>query len=358
MFDEGWVKEGIDPSQFVKVDYLRAEYAAEIATHFSIDINVVKDAAQFSDALVLDWKFGGLSKYIDKEYLEEEKGITADADWKVLKLAYEQGLKAVDVAAIDVKGYSLEYLKELAQELKVPFGQLKKLDKEEIDAIKEFALDDAKGLKLAVDTGKLESFFKVDYFRTKEAAEIAFNFNSENAYTAKATQEYIAGEADQEGLDASAVVDKEWYKTQYAADLEANKATIDIDASGTIEDGELVDYITGAGLEKGNNPSKAIDFATYRAEGSASAQDLLTAYGAASLDEISYAETLDHMLTVGVEKGYVLSSSLVDLQTYKAEYGAEIVKQFNVADVASLTNEQVFQFQVTVGVEIGINAYI
>ncbi|MCX8121884.1 MAG: hypothetical protein N3E45_13855 [Oscillatoriaceae bacterium SKW80] len=358
MFDEGWVKEGIDPTKYVNVEYLRNEYAAKIATDFKIDIKIVKDKAQFTDALILDWKFGGLSKYIDKKYLEKVKGITADADWKIVKLAYEKGLKAADVSPFDIKGYTKKYLKELAKELKLPFGQLKKLDKEEIDAIKEFALDDEKGLKLLKDAGKLDVFFKVDYFRNQKAAEIAFNYNVENAFSAKATQKYITGEAYKEGLEASLVIDKEWYKTKYAADIEANKATIDVNGNGKIEDGELVDYITGEGLEKGNNPSKAIDFATYRAEGSASAKDLLTAYGATSIKEISYSQTLAHMLTVGVEKGYVLSPNLVDLQTYKAQYGAEIAKQFNVADVASLTNEQVFQFQMTTGLEIGINPYV
>ena len=349
-----WVTEGLDVTEFVNVDYLRAEFAVEIAKYFNVSVDIVQDTTQFTDALVLDWQLGGLSKYIDKEYLEETKSITGEADWQIIKLAYDQGLKAADVSAFDVETYSKTFLKEIAEALKIPYGQLKKLDKEEIAKIKEFAFSE-EGLQLAEDEEVLETTYKTDYFRNQKAEEVAANYNAENAYDVKpeTTQEYMA-QAAEEGLETSEVIDQEWYRTTYADDLETNQATIDKNGDAQIDEAELNDYITGEGLKKGNNTSQAVDFQKYRTD---YAQDLLTEFGATSIDQVTYEQTLNFMLTTGLEKGYSTSAKIMDLAQYEQQYGAEMAKQLGVQVGTDFTYEQTFQFSLTIGVEMGINPY-
>jgi hypothetical protein len=351
---KAWVTEGLDVTEFVKVDYLRTEFAVEIAKYFDVSVDIVQDTTQFTDSLILDWKLGGLSKYIDKEYLEDTKSITGDADWKIIKLAYDQNLKSADVSAFDVEVYSKNFLKEIAQALKIPYGQLKKLDKEEIAKIKEFGFGE-EGLKLAEDKELVTTAYKTDYFRNQKAEEVAANYNAENAYTVKPeiTQEYMA-QASGEGLETSEVIDKEWYKTTYASDLETNKATIDKNADAEIDDIELKDYITGEGLKKGNNTSQAIDFQEYRTK---YAQDLLTEFGATTIDQVTYEQTLNFMVTTGLEKGYATSTKVMSLDQYEQQYGAEMAKQLGVQVGTDFTYQQTFEFSLTVGTQIGINPY-
>ncbi|MCT7948660.1 hypothetical protein NG798_02550 [Ancylothrix sp. C2] len=347
-----WVTEGLDVTEFVNVDYLRAEFAVDLAKHFDVSIDIVKDTTQFTDELVLDFTLGGLSKYIDKEYLEETKSITGEADWQIIKVAYDQDLKAADVSTFDVETYSKTFLKEIAEALKIPYGQLKKLDKEEIAKIQEFAFSE-EGLQLAENEAVLETTYKTDYFRNQE--EVAANFNAENAYTDKpeATQEYMA-QAAEEGLETSEVIDQEWYRTTYADDLETNQATIDKNGDAQIDEAELNDYITGEGLEKGNNPSQAVDFQKYRTD---YAQDLLTEYSATSIDQVTYEQTLNFMMTTGIEKGYSTSTKIMDLAQYEQQYGAEMAKQLGVQVGTDFSYQQTYEFSLTIGVQIGINPY-
>jgi Ca2+-binding RTX toxin-like protein/translation elongation factor EF-1beta len=360
MFDQGWTVDGIDPSEYVNADYLRAEFSVEIAKHFNISVDTVLDATQFSDELVLDWKFGGLSDYADYEYLVEEKGFTGTTEWQILAQAYEQGLTASDVCDVDVAKYSKEFLKELADELKLPYGQLKKLDKWEVDEIREFALSDD-GIELAKGKNLLKDLFKTEYFRGKKGEEVAENYNEDNVYgddEAK-TQDFMSGEAPTQGIGTSGVMDVSWFKAQYLDSedsplTEEEKAGVDADGDGTTTDAEVYDFMTGEGLEKGLNPSQAVDMEQYR---TTHQQDLLTAYGATNIAEVSYQETIEHMVTVGVQQGFVLSTQLIAFATYEQQYGAQMAQYYNVAEGTDFTNEQTFKFQLTAGVEIGINPY-
>ncbi len=155
------------------------------------------------------------------------------------------------------------------------------------------------------------------------------------------------------GLNASPAIDLEWYSTNYAAELEADKAIIDIDGNGEVDNAELYDYVTGVGLEKGLNPSALIDFEAFRAEGSASAQDLLTYYDATSLEEVSYTETLEYMLSAGLEAGH-LPYDKVDLEAYIAANTDKLIQYYGVAAIDQVSKVDAFNYMFGSGLEMAI----
>jgi hypothetical protein len=248
---------------------------------------------------------------------------------------------------VDMEGYLGQYGEEVAAEFGVEADKVAELD---VAKILEFAK--GKGLKLGLD---LAAFADVDAFRQNLAADIAFNYRLEQVYnlTAESTFSFMVTDGIDAGLDASPAIDIEWYKTNYAAELETDRTTIDIDGNGEIDNAELYDYITGVGLEKGQNPSDLIDFAAFRAEGSASTQDLLSFYGATSLEEVSYTETLEYMLSAGLEVGH-LPSDKVDLEAYIATNADRLIQHYGVAAIDRVSKVDAFNYMFGSGFEMAI----
>ncbi|NJN63289.1 MAG: hypothetical protein HC795_18795, partial [Coleofasciculaceae cyanobacterium RL_1_1] len=111
----------------------------------------------------------------------------------------------------------------------------------------------------------LGDFVDVNFLRQTFEADLLTEYRVQNVYNVgKAeTVGFIEGRGRTfGGLNLSAAIDFEFYRSTYAAQINANTTTIDTDQSGAIDDLELFDYVTGDGLEQGLNPSKLVDFAT------------------------------------------------------------------------------------------------
>lgn len=337
---------GLNPLEFVSVDFLREEFAGKIAKHYKIEVGAV---AELKDELIIGGVFGGLGDEIDIDFCRKAnkdkltakfgKPIEQITEVEVLEFAYTDGLTEgvalSEADLVDVEGYLGEYGEEVAAELGVEVDKVAELD---VSKILEFAK--GQGLKLGLD---LAAFADVDAFRQNFAADIAFNYRFEQVYniTAESTFSYMLEGGIDAGLNASPAIDIEWYSTQYAAELETDKATIDLDGNGELDNAELYDYITGVGLEKGLNPSALIDFEAYRAEDSASAKDLLTFYNATSLEEVSYTATLEYMLSAGLDAGH-MPSDQVDLEAYIAENADKLIAEYGVESIEEISKVDAF----------------
>ncbi|HEY9836935.1 MAG TPA: hypothetical protein V6D27_08570, partial [Vampirovibrionales bacterium] len=348
MFGKGW-KMGLNPVEFVSADYLRDEFADKIAKHYEISVSAV---AELKDELIIGGIYGGLADQIDIDFCRKAnkdkliakfgKAIEQITEVEILEFAYTdglaEGLPLSEADLLDVEGYLGQYREEVAAEFGVEPEKVATLD---VSKILEFAK--GKGLKLGLD---LAAFADIDVLRQAFPADIAFNYRLEQVYnlTAESTFSYMVTGGIEAGLNASPAIDLEWYKTHYATELEADQAIADIDDNGAIDNAELYDYITGVGLEKGQNPMDLIDFAAYRAEGSASAQDLLTYYNATSLEEVSYTQTLDYMLSAGLEVGHLPSDQL-DLEAYLSTNSDMLIEDYGIGAIDEVSKVTVDTFK-------------
>ncbi|MBW4496017.1 MAG: hypothetical protein KME26_23680 [Oscillatoria princeps RMCB-10] len=353
MFHEGW-KQGINPLEFVKVDYLRQEFSVELAKHYEIEISSV---ANLKDELVVAFMYGGeVSEEIDSEFyrttheaeLTQYFGISTEqiSEVQILGYASSAGLeKGFDLSPVNLDGYVDKYSEEIAKHFGVEVEKLADIDKKDI---KEFMLKE--GLKLGLDATE---FVSVDYYRSHGAEKILENYRVENVYniSSEQTAEFMLGAGVKEGLNASPAVDLDWYRTTYAQALSTDIQAIDTDGNAEIDSSELFDYVTGAGLEKGQNPSELIDLASYRAEGSQSAQDLLTSYSATSIEEVSYSETLAYMLGAGLEAGHNPSAQ-IDLEVYRGSNANGLIQHYGVASIEEVSYTQTFNYMFGAGMQV------
>lgn len=206
------------------------------------------------------------------------------------------------------------------------------------------------GLKLGLDA---TDFVNIDYYRSHGSEEILDNYRVEKVYniSSEQTADFMLGAGVKQGLNASPAVDLEWYRTTYAQALSTDSQAIDTDANGEIDNSELFDYVTGAGLEKGQNPSELIDLASYRVEGSQSAQDLLNYYSATSIEEVSYSETLAYMLGAGLEAGHNPSAQ-IDLEVYRGSNANALIQQYGVASIQEVSYTQTFNYMFGAGMQV------
>jgi len=339
------LKQGIDLTQYVDVDYLKQEFSIDLARHYNIEVSSVVELKQ---ELVLDYLYGGLSSEIDFEFvgtqyaeqISSQFGVTAEqiTDAQILEFAYSQVASGADfsLTAVDVDGFVAEYgdqLLEIAGASSTS-GVFSKSD------IVSFMFNQASELGIDVT-----SFVAMDYYTENFSDKILADYSLENVFNISGGQVYdfMNTEGIAEGLNTSAVIDLEWYKTEYATDLEENKAQIDIDANDEISNQELFDYVTGAGLEKGQKPSKLVDFESYLAEGSASAQSLLTWAGSTSIEQVSYSQTLEYMFSAGLEAGFAPSPGL-DVDALKTQNAEALTKFYSVSSITEVTNVQAFNY--------------
>ncbi|TAF55243.1 MAG: hypothetical protein EAZ61_04580, partial [Oscillatoriales cyanobacterium] len=207
-----------------------------------------------------------------------------------------------------------------------------------------------------VDSFSLGDFVDVNFLRASFAADLLTEYRVQNVYNVgKAeTVGFLEGRGRTfGGLNLSAAIDFEFYRSTYAAQIDANTTTIDTDQSGAIDDLELFDYVTGDGLEQGLNPSKLVDFAAYRAEGSASAQALLAYYSKTNLQDITYRETLEFMFGAGLEQGFAPSSA-IDLAAIRTQQASSLVAFYQVSSIEQVSLTQTFNYAFGAGFdEIG-----
>ncbi len=188
-------------------------------------------------------------------------------------------------------------------------------------------------------------FVNMDYYTENLSDKILANYSLENVFNISGGQVYdfMTTQGIAEGLNTSAVIDLEWYKTEYATVLEENKAQIDVDGNGEISNNELFDYVTGAGLENGQDPSELVDFESYLAEGSASAEALLAWAGSTSIEQVSYSQTLEYMFSAGLEAGLAPSPGL-DVDALKTQNAEALTKFYSASSITEVTNVQAFNY--------------
>jgi hypothetical protein len=339
------VKQGIDLSQYVDVDYLKQEFTVDLARHYNIEVSTVVDLKQ---ELVLDYLYGGLSSEIDFEFvgtqyaeqISSQFGVTAEqiTDAQILEFAYSQVASGADfsLTPVDVEGFVEEYgtqLLEIAGASSTS-GVFSKSD------IVSFMFNQAS--ELGID---ITQFVEMDYYTESFSDTILANYSLENVLNISGGQVYdfMNTEGIAEGLNTSAVIDLEWYKTEYATVLEENQAQIDVDGNGEISNNELFDYITGAGLENGQEPSELVDFESYLAEGSASAEALLAWAGSTSIEEVSYSQTLEYMFSAGLEAGLAPSPGL-DVDALKTQNAEALTQFYGVSSIAEVSKVQAFNY--------------
>ncbi|MCT7979623.1 hypothetical protein [Laspinema olomoucense] len=340
------LKQGISLTEYVDVEYLKEQFSVDLAQHYNIEVSSVVD---LKEELVLDFLYeGGLSSEIDFEFVRTQYaaqitgqfGVAVDqiTDAQVLEFAYGQIASGADFSPtpVDVEGFVAEYgtqLLEIAGASSTS-GVFSKSD------IVSFMFNQASELGIDVT-----QFVAMDYFTENLSDTILANYSLENVFNISGEQVYdfMTTEGIAQGLETSALVDLEWYKTNYATVLEEDKALIDVDANGETSNDELLDYITGAGLEKGQNPSELVDFASYRAEGSASAQALLTWANASALEQVTYSETLEFMMTDGAEAGFNPSAGL-DVNALKTQNAEALIQFYSASAITEVTNVQTLNY--------------
>jgi len=360
MFDKG-VELGINPIEFVEVDYLKAEFAVKIAERYGIDVTAV---AELPDALVVDAMYGGLSNEIDYEFVRAEYGadltskfgvaIKQVTDLQVLQYVYEVGVASevnpsgIKITPVDVEGFVKANGEAIAQELG--------LKQEELPT---FSYEDVFGfiLKQGFEKNlKVEDFVNFDYFKAEFTQNIVFNYREENVFNIGADKVYeFITSAEGQGLSASPLYDPEWYRETYliglkvdlnadgAIDEEEEQAEIvlDLNGDGKIDDVELKDFATGQGLDKGLETSKHYDFDKDFAEG-AVAQDKLLAYaGVQSIEDVTFSQKLEYLTGQGLIDGYVFSG----LQAIKdkPENQDPLLKQTGAASLDEITPVDLYQ---------------
>ncbi len=339
------LKQGIDVTQYIDIDYLKQEFTVELARHYGVEVTSVTELKQ---ELVLDYLYGGLSSEIDFEFVGKQYGaqissqfgvaIAEISDTQILEFAYNQVASGAEfsLTPVDVEGFVAEFgakLLEVAGATSTS-GVFNKSD------VISFMFNQA--AELGID---VTPFVEKDYYTAYFAEQVVANYRVDNVYNLGGDQlyDFMSTEGIAQGLNTSALVDLEWYRTEYATVLEENLAQIDIDASGEIENPELFDYVTGAGLENGQNPSELVDFESYLAAGSPAVANLLTATGATSIDQVSYAQVLDYMFTAGLEAGFAPSPGL-DVDALKTQNAEALVQFYSATSITEVTNVQAFNY--------------
>jgi hypothetical protein len=351
MFGRG-AKLGIETTDVIEVDFLRHAFASELLATY--DVSTTKE---IDDRLVIDLVYGGLSSEIDFEFYRNAHAAKLTAtyglaieqitDTLILEHAYEFGVdQGLALAAFDQEAILL------AQSATTDLATDPATDPNSTtDSGVNEVPDEA-----TVDSFSLRDFVDVNFLRESFEADLLTEYRVQNVYNVgKAeTVGFIEGRGRTfGGLNLSAAIDFEFYRSTYTAQIAANTTTIDSDQNGTIDDLELFDYITDAGLEQGLNPSKLVDFAAYRADGSASAQALLNYYSKTNIQDITYRETLEFMFGAGLEQGFAPSSA-IDLAAIRTQQASSLVAFYQVSSIEHVSLTQTFNYAFGAGFdEIG-----
>ncbi|MEB3830640.1 hypothetical protein, partial [Phormidium sp. CCY1219] len=305
MFDTGW-EQGINPLNYVEVEYLKSEFAVDIARYYDIEVSAV---GELNEGLVLDYMYGGLSNDIDYSFVRStyESELTAEfgvssveevSDLQVLEYVYAQGPANVELSAVDVKGFVEQYGEQIAEQFGVDLSTAPEVSEFEI---KSFMFNQASE-QLGIDVSEFVNF---EYYSANFSQQIVSNYRVENVFNLQSDMVYdfMSGEGISEGLATSPAIDLTWYRETYADILTQELETIDGDGNGEISDGELYDYAVGTGLENGQETSDSYDLESYFAD-DAVVDDLLNYSGATSIEEVSNLEKVEYIFGQGLSDGH------------------------------------------------------
>jgi hypothetical protein len=352
MFGRG-TKLGIETTDVIEVDFLRHAFASELLATY--DVSTTKE---IDDRLVIDLVYGGLSSEIDFAFYRNAHAAELTAtyglaieqitDTLILEHAYEFGVdQGLALASFDQDAILL------AQTAADPTTN--PATNPATDPATGSGVDEVPD-EATVDSFSLRDFVDVNFLRESFEADLLTEYRVQNVYNvgkAKTVGFFEGRGRTFGGLNLSAAIDFEFYRSTYAAQISANTTTIDSDQNGTIDDLELFDYITDAGLEQGLNPSKLVDFAAYRADGSASTQALLNYYSKTNIQDITYRETLEFMFGAGLEQGFAPSSA-IDLAAIRTQQASSLVAFYQVSSIEHVSLTQTFNYAFGAGFdEIG-----
>ncbi|MEM1426552.1 MAG: hypothetical protein AAGF75_08385, partial [Cyanobacteria bacterium P01_H01_bin.130] len=330
MFGRG-TRTGVDTSEFVQVDFLRKAFEAELLATYE-----VSTTKEIDDLLVIDFVYGGLSSDIDFEFYRRTHAAELTADF-----------------GLEIEAITDTLILEHAYRFGVDAGlELSPTNEDEILLAEGDASNGSDGESSEID---LLDFVDIDAIREQFSEDLLAEYRLDSVLNVSETQvlEFFEGRGRLSGgLNLSAAVDFEFYRSTYAASIEADFALIDVNGSGAISDLELFDYITGIGLEKGQNPSEIVDFEAYREEGSASAAALLAFYGRTSIEQVTFRETLEFMFSAGLEQGLQTSSqlNLVELRD-RPDVSPILVEFYGASSIQEVTLTQTFNYVFGVGFE-------
>ena len=333
------VKQGIDFTEFIDVDYLKQEFTVDLARHYGVEVASV---TELKAELVLDYLYGGLSSEIDFEFvgtqyasqISSQLGVSVEEISKVhiLEFAYSQVASGAEFffTPVNVEGFVAEYGEQLLEiaGASSSSGVFSK------SSVLSFMFNQASEFGIDVTP-----FVAMDYFTENFSDRILANYSIENVFNLSGSQVYdfMTTEGISEGLNTSAAINLSWYRETYVEELTAEFGSADISNQ------ELFDYVTGAGLENGQNPSELVDFDSFLAEGSASAEALLAWAGSTSIEQVSFSQTLEFMFTAGLEAGFAPTPGL-DLDAMKAENAEALTRFYGVSSVTEVTKVQAFNY--------------
>ena len=356
MFGAG-LKMGINPLDFVEVAYLRQAFEYELVAHYEVE-----SITAISDELVVEFFYGSISEQVDYEfysfaYEEELTGFFGVAIEQITELQILEHVIAVglsegfDLSPVDIEGYIQEYEDEIAAGFDLEVEDIVEIDELDIVA---FAL--GSGLELGLD---LTEFVSTEYYSEVFAEQIVSNYRLAEVYNFSYEQAFQFGlsEGVEVGLNTSAVVNLEWYRVEFATEIASDLEAIDANGDGDIDDSELYDYITGIGLEAGQNPSELIDFESYISRYG----DQVLAYvqeelgqEVDSIEDVSYSTILEYMLSVGLEAGLAPSDNVTNLQEFRAEEEnvVALTEFYGVTSIEEVTLVQTFNYIYGAGLEL------
>ncbi|MGC9524779.1 MAG: energy transducer TonB, partial [Limnospira sp.] len=354
-FQEGW-ELGINPLEYVEVDYLKQQFQVQLAEHYQIEVSEVES---LESALVVDYLYGGLSETIDFEYYSTKYSATLEATFgvdvqslsqvQILEHAYTVGLEEdFNFAPVDYEAIAQEYPAVLADFFGVSVEEVASLD---VSLLASFDLGIAS--ELGID---IAQFVDLDYYREQLSEQVVQNYRIENVYQISSQQSFEF--SLQANFNTAPTIDLDWALGEYADELEENLDDFDQDGNGDIDDGELYDALTGQLLEAGNESSDIYNFEEYF-ESEELQQEVADFYGVESFEEVSFTRRLQYMFGAGLEAGiepyseeFLAENPELEMETYLSANSAALVSFAQVQSVEQVTFLDVYNFQATTETDV------
>ncbi|MFO7030650.1 energy transducer TonB, partial [Limnospira fusiformis CCALA 023] len=347
-FGQGW-QSGIDPTEFVEVDFQRQQFAVEIARAYNIDVSEV---ASLESSLVLDYIYGGLSSQIDFEFyrtkyaasLESTFGMSAEnlTRVQILEHAYTVGLEqGFNFVAIDYNAIAAQYPQVFADFFDIPVEEIFNLD---LSIIQSFDLGIAS--ELGID---ITQFVDIEFFRQQASQQILQNYRIENVFRIDSQQLF---EFSLQGdFSTAPTIDLNWAMTQYADILAENLDDFDQDGDGNIDNSELFDALTGQLLEAGNETSDIYSFEQYF-ESEDVQEQVAEFFGVESFEDVTFTQRLEYMFGAGLQAGidpyseeFLEANPQMAMEIYLEENSTALIEFAGVGSINQVTFLDVYNFQ-------------
>ncbi|MDY7055287.1 MAG: energy transducer TonB, partial [Limnospira fusiformis LS22] len=347
-FQQGW-QLGINPLEFVEVDFLRQQFAVDIARAYNIDVSAV---ASLESSLVLDYVYGGLSTQIDFEFyrtkyaasLQSTFGISAESLTRaqILEHAYTVGLEqGFNFVAIDYDAIAAQYPQVFADFFNISVEEIGNLD---LSILQSFDLGIAS--ELGID---ISPFVDIEFFRQQASEQILQNYRIENVFRIDSQQVFEF--SLQGNFSTAPTIDLNWALTQYADFLAENLADFDQDGDGEIDNSELFDALTGQMLETGKETSDIYSFEQYF-ESEEVQEQVAEFFGVESFEDVTFTQRLEYMFGAGLLAGidpyseeFLEANPQMAMDIYLEENSAALIEFAGVRSINQVTFLDVYNFQ-------------